>query len=413
MTGWGVLTWVLACSAPSSDLPDGAPGRIVLVSMDTLRYDATGPAFAGLEGTRFTSAVAPAPTTLASHTSLFTGLYPHHHGVPRNEYGVPDELETLPERLKAKGYRTGAFLGAMPLGPHTGFPQGFDHVDDRFTSARGGVSEQTERPGTEVTDGALAWIGEQEGPLFAFVHYYDAHEPWVTPVGGVEPAHMDEIYQARAGRSERPRELERLYRTEAAAVDRELGRLIAGLGTLDDTWLIVTADHGETLDRHPGERFDHGNRVYDETVHVPLVFAGEGWATTERTEPVSLVDVLPTLMARMGEVVAGDGVDLAKRRTGPVFTEATKPFRPGEGWINAPRWKAVRSGQDKVHWDPESGVWWQFDLAKDPGEATPGLASDALKKTLTDWASDADPLPTEKVSDAQALEQLKSLGYLD
>lgn len=417
-------------------LPADAPATVLVVSLDTFRTDATGPSLAALRrrATRFSNVTTPAPTTLAAHTSVFTGLYPHHHGVPRNEHRVPEALDTLPERFQRAGYQTAAFLGAMPVGSHTGLLQGFDHVDERFDRARGGLYEQTERSGDKVTDAALAWLGEQPGPVFAFVHYYDAHAPYtpipqLRPRKGPQQADMDTIYAARQGSSEVSHWLlASLYWADAHGADLQVGRLLEGLEAAGrgDALVVVLADHGESLKEHPEELYDHGNRVFDSTVSVPLYVAGPGVEPQVIDTPVSLVDVAPTLLGLVGlDGGRFDGVDLGpliaggSLDRGPVFTEATKPLDPPDsGWVNAKRWKKVRDGAWTLHWDPTTDAVHLFDTESDARESRDVAAEHPevvarLRGLLDAWVATADPLPTERVSDAEALEKLRSLGYLE
>src|SRR5262245_60339898 len=113
-----VLTLTAGCSAPPAQ-----PPNVLLITIATLRADRVGGA--GLtptldtlaaRGTRFTHAYAHAPTTLASHTSILTGLRPPSHGVRNNgAFRVPDAAVTLADVLKNAGYATGAFVSAFVL----------------------------------------------------------------------------------------------------------------------------------------------------------------------------------------------------------------------------------------------------------------------------------------------------------
>src|SRR5262245_16922187 len=119
-----------ACrSGPTPARTAAIPTRhpIVLVTIDTLRADRLGsygstrgltPSLAALarEATRFTAAVSQVPLTLPSHATILTGLHPAHHAVRTNDgFRLVATVPTLAERLKAAGYRTGAFIGGYPL----------------------------------------------------------------------------------------------------------------------------------------------------------------------------------------------------------------------------------------------------------------------------------------------------------
>src|SRR6185503_21355195 len=143
--------------------------------------------------------------------------------------------------------------------------RGFDEYDDRFANGA------AERSAGETTDRALAWLAKAPaGPRFVWVHYWDAHAPYTPP----EPF---------ASRYE-----EAPYRGEVAYVDSQLGRLLAAFEArvAPRNWrVLVVGDHGEGLGEH-GEA-QHGNLLYQATMRVPLVLAGEGVAKGEMTAPVS------------------------------------------------------------------------------------------------------------------------------
>jgi arylsulfatase len=396
-----VAALALACSSPLACSPryEGPYPHVVLISLDTTRADHVGcygsalvktPAIDRIahEGILFTSAMAAAPTTLADHTSIMTGLYPHTHGVPRNGFVISPDDVMLAEIFKKHGFQTAAFLGAWTLSRRFGFDRGFDAFDENFDIAADmRTHDQEQRRSSAVTDAALRWVEHASGgPTFLFVHYFDAHAPYEPPPpfdrmyahaedaasgaprsdrltsGG--PAELDratrihqlhaigaELGQERvinggltrelATRDPGPpadidRDLEALYSGEISYVDRELGRLIDGLaerGWLEHSIVIVTADHGESFAEH-GDTWNHGLWVYDTSVHVPLIVRrSDRLQSREVTLPVSTVDIAPTLLALVGIDVprAMEGIDLApaldggELRRGVIFSEATQP----------------------------------------------------------------------------------------
>jgi arylsulfatase A-like enzyme len=447
------------------------PRHVVIISLDTTRADALGPwrgpdahtpaidAFAA-EAVTFDWHYSAAPTTLASHTTLMTGRWPQSHGVPRNDYAVHEDNIFLAERLRDEGWRTAAFLGAIPLAVHSGFPQGFDHVDEAFTLHRTSDDvAQTERRGAEVTAAALTWLdanpvadGES---LLLFVHYFDAHAPYTSGPEALAAHGLTEADNAygtleavmrlrRMLRGRDPKALalagtmERLYRAGVTEADAAVGALLAGLrerGVYDDAVILITADHGETFATHD-EVFDHGETVFDETVHTPLIvrFPG-GWSGGERiTERVTNPDVFPTLLALLGldpppDEGAGaiDGLsllplvrdDLFRGSRPPVFVEATKPHvKDKERWQNAGMRKAIVTDEGKLHLDPRKSSVALYDLSSDPGELTdlaptqPDLTA-ALRAELVAWTKSAHPLPSGRISSARVKAELAALGYLE
>jgi len=361
----------------------------LLVTLDTTRADvvdaAITPNLARLagEGRRFSQAYATAPMTLPSHTSMLTGEYPSTHGIHENSRALSEKQPVVAAELKAAGYSTAAFVSAFVLDRQFGLARGFDEYDDVFG---GGANE---RSAGETTARALAWLAKAPaGPLFVWVHYWDAHAPYAPP----EPF--------------RSRFRDAPYRGEVAYVDRELGRLLAafearaGVGA----WrVLVVGDHGEGLGEH-GEA-QHGNLLYQATMRVPLVLAGEGVAKGEVMAPVSTRRVHDTLLAWAG-LAAPRGLLAAADE--PVLGEAMKPFL-SYGWqpqvmAVEGRLKVIRSGETEV-----------FDVIADPGEAH-DLAGSASPARASREALRAYPVPTPAGADrqlpAETREKLASLGYV-
>jgi choline-sulfatase len=451
----------LALSQSERELPP-PPKHVVIISIDTLRADHLGayghpravtPHLDALaaESVLFEQHTSVAPTTLASHTALFTGNHPHTHGVPRNDNIVNPKNELLQETLGAAGFQTAAFLGAIPLASHSGFTQGFDVVDEAFDLHRqaDGVA-QTMRTGADVTDAALAWLGarEDDRPLFLFAHYFDVHSPYLPPPEHLAHYKPDESIEGAGTMKHIARTramlakgnpqaqahsdtLKERYLGGVTHADFEVGRLIDGLrdaGLLDDTLLIVTSDHGEAFDTHE-EHWDHGETVFQETVHTPLIVRfPAGWsAGTRVSTPVMNVDVAPTILellqlsgpstdgASLAPLLRGD--TLADRRD-PSFSEGTKPhIKRQAGWQNAAMQKAIRVGAHKLVLDPEKDRVRVYDLTNDPGELTdlseqqPAITSQ-LRGQLDAWRWSARPLPSERDSSQRVQAELAALGYV-
>jgi len=237
-------------------------------------------------GVVFSRAYAQVPLTTPSHATILTGTYPGFNHV--NYMGDPlgKALPFLPEILHRNGYRTAAFVGALVLDPRKlapGFERGFGIYDAGFHRRRGSEDRyhSLERRGEEVVNRALAWLSKQPaGPFFLWVHLYDPHDPYSPP----EP--YQTRYQAEP------------YDGEIAYTDSVVGRLITGLrtrGLFDSALLPVMADHGEAFGEH-GENH-HGIFLYDETIHVPLLFKLPGQHPSRKVESgVGLVDVAPTIL---------------------------------------------------------------------------------------------------------------------
>jgi len=344
--------------------------NVILITVDTLRADRVGcygfngvatPAmdlFAS-RGIRFERCIAQTPLTLPSHTTILTGTLPALHGVRDNGgFIVPAELTTIAEAFKARGYATGAFVGAYVLDSKWGLDQGFDEYFDRFDLGRferislGSV----QRPANEVIDAALPWIEEhRNGRFFAWIHLYDPHSPYEPP------APYSQTY------ADRP------YLGEIAFTDAQLGRLWEAMdkaNLLENLFLVFASDHGESLGEH--EESTHGFFVYQEAVHVPLIVATPFRRLWGRVSPevVSLADIMPTVCDMTG---LPSPPRVQGRSLVPLF------FRPESGGRTVayaetfyPRyhygWSELRSLQDGRFKLIQAPVPELYDLEKDPEE---------------------------------------------
>src|SRR6266550_2349420 len=250
-----------------------APSNIILITLDTTRADRMG--FLGSsrgltpnldvlakQCAVFTRAYAQEPLTTPSHAALLTGTYPQFNHVA--DFGAPlaKGLPYLPDVLRRRGYRTAAFVGAMILDPKgraaPGFDRGFDTYDAGFHKRRAGEYRYSsvERRAEDVVKHALAWLNKHpQGPFFLWLHFYDPHDPYDPP----------EPFKSRFASVP--------YDGEIAYADSAVGKLLSQLrtrGLYENSVIAVMADHGEALGEH-GES-THGIFLYDETIHVPLLF---------------------------------------------------------------------------------------------------------------------------------------------
>lgn len=423
-----------------------APHDIVVISIDTLRADRLGsygredagtPHLDRLaqRGTRFADAMSPAPITLPSHASLFTGLDPSHHGVRHNAlYSLDPAVSTLAERLREVGFRTGGFVASIVLAARHGLDQGFERYTEPGVDRSRGLFFLGERAAREVNRDAISWVDEHDPRerLFLFAHYLEPHAPFEPP----EP----ELTRFAPDR----------YQGEVAAADRALGELLAGLaarGRLRHALVVVVADHGESLGEH-GE-LSHGIFVYQSTLRVPMILAGPG-VPAERVveEPVSLVDLMPTLLGAVGLSSQGDGRSLwpvlrggtlgARALYGESFLprldfgwSALRVWRRGpEKWIDAPRPELYdierdsEEREDLVARAPERAAALAAELAAHVASGSESarrieLPSDArealdalgyLSGVHEGGDSGNRPDPKDRIADAVALERATRLG---
>ncbi len=391
---------------------------ILLVTIDTARadhfsYAADSPVSTpnvdrlAAEGVGFVNAVAPTPITLPSHATLFTGLDPPRHGVRSNgSFRLTGAASTLAEVLSEQGYATAAFVGAAVLDRRYGLDQGFSHYDD-LVEAKGtsGIFQYPRRSGERVIAAALDWLGRQPPSrlTFVWVHLFDPHAPYDPP----EP--------------ERSRHPGSRYAAGVAYADRVVGHLLDGyrqLGRYDDTVVVLTSDHGESLGEH-GEA-THGVFLYEATLRVPLVLRGPGVRSGRTVErQVGLVDVMPTLLALVGLTAPRplDGVDLAplleggaEIETPPLYLESHLPLLQ-YGWSPL---TGLRTGG----WKLISGVAPElYDLERDPHEvqdlaASQGARMHSLRRVLESRAESEGGTAERVEIDAETRARLEALGYL-
>jgi len=318
-------TTTIACTKLSTGAGSGPPLHILIVAMDTVRWDRTSlaghsrdttpnlAAFAALPGSvTFTEAYTDASWSEPAYMSLFTGLESMTHGVGFRQPALRRGQATLAGMLRANGYTTRAYASGPHLAPQTGMDHGFDAYEHTVTSRSLAVQ----------VDPVLEWLTEDaEAPRFAFVHGYDAHAPYPSPMlvaGAYADAPLDtdtrcavagwhcypEAFPAASGPALPDSELAALglaYDAALTFADHQLGRLLYGLqaaGRLEDTLVIVLSDHGEMLgeDGGRGHAYGHDARVFQ----VPLVVRVPNDARArEVNRTVALSDLLPTLAARI------------------------------------------------------------------------------------------------------------------
>ncbi len=400
----------IACSPKS---PSNGTGRsesevtspsILLVTLDTTRADAVGYESKGgdsptphldelaARGLRFSQAYTTAPQTFPAHASMLTGLYPKDHGVRENGRTLrtaPAGHEPLAAQLTRAAYRTAAFVSGFPLAHPFGLAVGFETYDDDFGAGK------AERSAEATTERALAFLknAPPASSLFLWVHYYDPHDPYEPP----------EPFRSRYSKD--------LYLGEIAAMDQQLGRLIAAFeGRSGNGWrAIVVGDHGEGRGEH-GEAF-HGHLLYQGTMRVPLVIAGNGIAPGARDEPVSTRRVFDTILGWAGIEGTGAGASLVAQRPEIVLGEAMMPFLD-YGW--QPQAMAIEDRIKVIR----SGVTEVYDLAADPRERN-DLGSRAepkreIRAALSEYLAELPTSPT--ASDSQLSDEdrkrLASLGYV-
>jgi arylsulfatase A-like enzyme len=409
----GLVAWARFGTAVRRD-----PGlSVLLVTIDTLRFDALGaygnksaqtPWIDRLarEGVRFETAHAHNVVTLPSHANLLSGLYPLAHGVRDNSgFRFPADRETLAARLKARGYRTAAFVSAFPLDSRFALDAGFEVYDDRLGGAETQLTrafEVPERKGAVTVAAALAWLGEHRTEkTFAFVHLYEPHFPYTPPEPFAERFPGDP------------------YHGEVSAADAALEPLLRPLleaGEIGRTLVVLTSDHGEGLGEH-GEQ-THGIFAYEATLRVPLiVYAPRILRPAVVRTPVRHIDVVPTVLDALALPLPPD---LPGRSLLPLAARGESPGSPSyfealssslnQGW--APLRGVVRDSLKYV----DLPVPELYDLQADPLEeknlaATRPSDLESMRSLLGRLRQE-DRGTTRRKEDPATLERLHALGYL-
>jgi arylsulfatase A-like enzyme len=439
--------------------------NILLVSIDSLRHDhlhcygyarQTSPTIDALarEGVLFRTVVSPTSWTLPAHLTLLTSLPPEAHGAVDDGLRLRDNARFLAEVLWQAGYTTAGFVSAPYLDAAYGFSQGFDHYDD-YTVAK--MSQRRAHQG--VTSPALLtivsrWLANWEAggrrrPFFIFMHMWDVHYDYAPPPpydSMFDPDYRGTVtsddyeYGEQVHPDMDPRDLQHiiaLYDGEIRFTDSYLGLALdrlRALRVLDNTIIVVTADHGDEFFEH-GHK-GHGKALYDETVLVPLVIRFPPRVPKNRgvDGQVRLMDVAPTILSLAGLSQPAEFGALGS--PGPQAAQSLTPWMAGDGSTAPPALTAfgdlqvsdapkpiasIRTGPFKLITQLRGhGGEELYDLVADPGEQTNLSRPDhsvatPLRQELAAWrkAWQGGRWLAQKVqlSDDQE-ERLRALGYM-
>lgn len=450
---------------------------VIIYLSDTLRADRLGlygneldvspviDALAG-ESVVFDQAYAAGTWTVPSIASLATSKFPCEHGVTSPRKMLSPDIETLAQRLQSLGYTTESQYQNLYAGPVSGLDRGFDRQTD--LSARGAY-ELIENVGNVIRD-------ISSGPFYLYLHTMEPHDPFGTPANYTVPmfdyVSIDKRVRIRKDSLERQHlavvdwsegkplgttqntaaqkaavevlnrhadSYQDLYNSSVLYVDGNVGTVIDELkqqGVWDRAIFVFLSDHGEEL----GDRGDwfHGQSAYNELVHVPLIirFPNGEHGGKRISTPVSLVDVMPTLLDYLG---AGDlcegcrGSSLLRLLDGSTADDssavAVYSMRTNERQYFRP-WREERGDLNiVVHKDDWKGIWNAdlenlelYDLRTDYAEkndlsgAQPELSREMIA-TAQDWlvaceAAGQAPQETSEL-DEDTKKKLRALGYIN
>jgi len=440
------LLLALAVCAGCAELSGPPPMPVYLLVVDTLRVDALGcyggarptPAFDRFaeQAVVFEHCLAPSSWTVPSMASLMTGLYPFHHGTTKalQEYGrvlsqqtLNGGYTTLAEALKEAGYRTYGVSANGHLAEKYGFAQGFDEYAVHEFAPHQAVAGSWAGLLPRLT-------GEQRfgQAVFAFLFFFDPHHPY-TPqqpyIDAYDPGwrkHLEALPSHDLGNLQRDGFFEKhkaivphlraAYDSEVAALDAYLAELLPTLPGYNDALVIVTADHGESFDEHGAVA--HGNTVYEPETHIPLMIKlPQGRLAGARiAAPVSLVDVMPTIMAavKSPKQPKSDGISLLPLLAGQaseraVFSHIDLPWARQRAMLRWP-FKTVLIDEQPAQ---------LFDLAQDPTESRELAATHPQAKAWADQlraaAKDEVRFPPRVISGEipdHLKKKLRELGYV-
>ncbi len=428
------------------------------------------------ESTLYRQAISAASWTLPSHASLFTGLHISQHGVKFDSPFLGGQIVTLAELLRERGYNTAAFTTNDWVNEKFGFNRGFDTfrwakrtmewLNPWFPAETKGekairyLRDPVYPIGNRNNRLLKEWIGRVRDtgrPFFAYTLYFDPHypyrpqypyarrflrdapRPWwrvnLDPdryMSGAIQMSEDELITLRA-----------LYDSRLAGTDAVIGRFLDFLrrsNLLDDTVVIIVADHGENLGDHG--LMSHQYCVYDSLIHVPLIIRYPRLfpAGAEVGELVQSLEIFTTILDIVGLDRAEIPNDVRGRSLIPEqVASSPMPFAVSEyltpnlarmrrlfGQYQVERHnrslRAVRTSEYKAIFSSDD-VHELYHLASDPGE-TQNLAPDnpaqlaVMRSLLDEWLqsvgahTEAEHAGVPGDLDDSITQRLRDLGYL-
>ena len=407
----------------------------------------------------FERAYSPESYTMASVPSLFTSVYPNVHQVLYDQPVISTLSEryvTMAEVLTNAGYQSAAFVFNPHLQKRYNFDQGFELYDDNtpYPEQPPGMSDaEYWETGEKIKQKVLDWLDreyEEGRPYFLYLHYRDVHSPYLPPrpyssLFIDEEATMERVSTGRTDLSGEDREyLMAHYDAEIRYCDEKIEKLLSILqkrGLLNNTIIVFTSDHGEAFyEQHPDDSpwYWHGRRLYEEEVSIPLIIQDPRLSNhnTRISQPVSLVDVFPTIveMTGIGYEGAFQGVSLLPLMAGSETFErgpVTAGGNHGRGMIVDGNLKYYARLPDpelegRFHMPLLTpGLVEEdqlFSLKNDPAEKTDlseemSFEAESMREKLEKWYNGGSEFRFRSSGKATEVdkatrERLKALGYV-
>jgi arylsulfatase A-like enzyme len=417
---------------PQSDAPN-----VIVIVVDTLRADHltsygyerdTTPFMDSLasEGVRFDNAISPSSWTQPSHASILTGRHTYEHQAETEP--LDDSYPTIGEVMQKNGYRTAAFsANTLFFTRRQGFGRGFLHFEDDYYSVPDAFLNSSlygflfdfyglrkalnyegvpaRRIASDINRSVLKWVDQDtDRPFFVFMNYFDVHDPYTPPepyrnkyASVPNPGGLINGFMERFHPDLTPEQLQSeidAYDGAISYVDDEIRNLFNALeqrGLLENTIVIITSDHGESLGEHG--LLQHSASLYLQEIHVPLIIWGPGLvpAGTVIDSPVSLVGLPVTIMELLH---ANDGTFPGRSLT-MLFEETTarawpQPIAelahlPGAAEINPSTHGALKSvvGDEMQYIVHEKFGEELYDWRSDP-EETKNLISEPSSRSVAE-----------------------------
>ncbi|MHC4215013.1 MAG: sulfatase [Planctomycetota bacterium] len=448
--------------------------NIIFILIDALRADRTG--LYGYNrnttttidavakgGVIFDRALSQSPWTQPSIASLFCSRYPSVHKVLNIKLAramrggqaqkmpvFTDSFTTLAEVLHDSGYETAGFIANFLMSGYYGFAQGFDLYSDMPSRNL----QAADVSGDVLNKEVVTWLKRRRSsrPLFLYVHYMDVHGPYYSRPQFYEPffEQVEKMPDKRKLSEKQKQDLGYLAKVQAAPIvkrynklaeylefwsafydagireaDLHVSELIADLkdsGIWDNSYVIITADHGEELQEHG--YWDHGYTLYQTELHVPLIMCLPGGCSAGKRikTTVRLIDIMPTLLDELGipDVAGMQGHSFKDAISGhqtiqcvPAFSEAVK-VAPLKKSLYFGDWKLIITKDRKTHelYNISDDPMEQKNVfAQNPEQARKlnGLLREQRKQNYRlALKTEAAELSTTR----EQYEKLKSLGYV-
>jgi arylsulfatase len=425
---------------------------IILITLDSFRADRFGPGGDAIvkspaldklarEGFTFSECICQINNTPPSHYTILSSKRPRTHGVYDMLTPLDPRHKTVPVLLEPFGYRSAAAVSATWLSALThGLGPGFE----RFYAPR-----QPQRRGMVTLNAAREWLENaalqsNQQPFFFWLHLFDTHTP-LNP-----PAPFDQMYYTGNPRDPSNRSMENVtfspeqveymnswigditdinyllaqYRSEVSYSDRVLEDLrltLARTGADRNTWIVITADHGISLDEH--ELYFIMAGMYEQQMHIPLIIVPPFGTPAGKVFPdtVESLDIAPTMMMIAGQSVP---VDFEGRSLLPLIHGSAIPAinhviaehaNNQAVMIRESRYKYIRYLSEPYHLEPQEIL---LDLKNNPQETINLIESE--KDVVLSMADQTDqflkiPIGSADIGAADSdilRDKLKLLGYI-